>query len=366
MVCLLGPIRPTRAYYHCKHCHEGQCPGDGTLGLGQGDLTPGAAELVSLFGVTESFATAAKKLLNKAAGLRVSESTVQRTTEAIGTELGHRQQVGEVFGPARDWAWHKDAEGKTCAYVSIDATGVRQQGPKASTAEGRMATVAMVYNPIPEEGARKATAKPTWQARYLASLDGAPALAEPLRRQAAQVGMGRAERWIALSDGGSGLEEWLRSQFPRVDAVILDFYHASEYLGALAKAWEGVGTEPAQARHAAWAHRLKHEGGAAILAELKAMELPSRATVQETWRATVTYFENQCHRMDYPSYRARGWQIGSGPVESACKTVVGQRLKEAGMRWREPGSDAVCRLRALYLSEEHQWEAFWDNRRSAA
>ena len=120
------------------------------MGLGEGDLTPGAAELVSLFGVTESFATAARKHLIKAAGLRVSESTVRRVTEAVGTELGHRQQVGEVFGPARQWAWHKDADGKTCAYLSIDATGVRQQGPKASTAEGRMATMARVYNPIPE------------------------------------------------------------------------------------------------------------------------------------------------------------------------------------------------------------------------
>jgi hypothetical protein len=47
----------------------------------------------------------------------------------------------------------------------------------------------------------------------------------------------------------------------------------------------------------------------------------------------LTYFRNQVHRMDYPRYLAHGWQIGSGPVESACKTVVGQRLKGAGMRW---------------------------------
>jgi hypothetical protein len=366
MLCLLGAIRPTRAYYHCKHCHDGQCPGDGALGLGEGDLTPGAAGLVSLFGVTESFATAAERLLNKAAGLRVSESTVRRTTEAVGTELGHRQQVGEVFGPSRDWAWHKDADGRTCAYLSVDATGVRQQGPRGAVAEGRMAAVAMVYNPIPEADDRKATARPTWQSRYLASLDGATALAEPLRRQAARVGLARAERLIALSDGGSGLEDRLRAHFPRVDAVILDFYHASEHLGELAKAWEGVGTEPAKARHAAWAQRLKHDGGEAMLAELKALELPPRATVRDAWRATVTYFENQSHRMDYPTYRAHGWQIGPGPVESACKTVAGQRLKEAGMRWREPGSNAVCRLRSLFLSEEAQWEAFWDSRRRAA
>ncbi len=63
--------------------------------------------------------------------------------------------MGETFGPKRGpWAWHKDAEGKTCAYVSLDATSVPQQGPAAAKADGRMATVAMIYNPIPEDRAR--------------------------------------------------------------------------------------------------------------------------------------------------------------------------------------------------------------------
>ena len=81
--------------------------------------------------------------------------------------------------------------------------------------------------------------------------------------------------------------------------------------------------------------------------------------VREVWEAAVTYFTNQVHRMDYPAYRAKGWQIGSGPVESACKRVVGQRLKGAGMRWGEEGANAVCHLRALFLSESSQWQAFW-------
>ena len=55
-------------------------------------------------------------------------------------------------------------------------------------------------------------------------------------------------------------------------------------------------------------------------------------SIREVWRATVTYFENQSHRMDYPRYVSKGWRIGSGPVESACKTVINQRLKKSGMQ----------------------------------
>jgi hypothetical protein len=361
-LCLLGPIRPRRAYYHCKPCRRGHCPGDQAVGLTAGDLTPGAAEAVSLGGTLAGFAEVAEKILPRLAGLRISEASVQRTTEATGRELGRRLGQGETFGPARDWAWHKDAQGKTCAYVSLDATSVPQQGPKAAKADGRMATVAMIYNPIPGDRSRwsgPSRRRPPRQARYLASLEGQATLGEPLRRQAAQVGMDRADRWVAISDGGAGLEDWLRANFGRVEAVILDFYHASEHLGDLAKAWHGAGTEAAEAQHRLWSHRLKHEGGRAMLEELRVLDVGPRPSSREALREAVTYFTNQGHRMDYPEYVSKGWQIGSGPVESACKTVVGQRLKCSGMRWGEEGSDGVCHLRALLLSEKGQWEAFW-------
>lgn len=67
----------------------------------------------------------------------------------------------------------------------------------------------------------------------------------------------------------------------------------------------------------------------------------------------------------YPTYEAAGWYIGSGAVESACKTVVGARLKGAGMRWGEPGSHAPCHVCAWYRSERGQWQAFWQRKVAA-
>jgi hypothetical protein len=86
-----------------------------------------------------------------------------------------------------------------------------------------------------------------------------------------------------------------------------------------------------------WCHRLKHEGGAALLAEWEQLNgrrwAPWR---REVLRQQLQYFRNHQHRMDYPRYLAHGWQIGSGPVESGCKRLVTQRLKGAGMRWAPP------------------------------
>jgi hypothetical protein len=84
------------------------------------------------------------------------------------------------------------------------------------------------------------------------------------------------------------------------------------------------------------------------------------AALREQLAAVLRYFENNVDRMEYPEYLAEGWHTGSGVVESACKTVVGQRLKGPRMRWAEEGSHALCHVRALYRSEKGQWQAFWD------
>jgi hypothetical protein len=351
-VTLLGAVRVGRAYYHCRHCGRGQFPRDASLGLGAGDLSRGAAQAVALAGAVGSFAEAADKTLPRLTGLRVSESTVQRTAERAGERVGRRLAAGETFGPAAPWAWAKDAEGRTCAYVSADLTGVGMQGPGGSAAEGRMAAVGMVWN-AGAEG----------RVRYACGLTGGlAALGAPLRRQGAQVGMDRAERWVAIADGGAGIEDWLRANFPRVEAVILDFYHAAEHFSAWAKALHADEAEAARVA-AAWCHRLKHEGGEAVLAALRGLDVSARsAEVREAQRQLLVYVANQVHRMDYPLYRSKGWLIGSGPVEAACKQVVGQRLKGSGMRWSEAGADAVCHLRALFRSEKGQWDACWATR----
>jgi hypothetical protein len=358
----MGAVRLQRHYYHCPACAAGFCPWDSVLGLSAAALSPGADEVICLAGVQASFAEASTRTLAKLAGLRVAESTVERATEAAGQRVGAALSAGQTFGAATPWAWHKDAEGKTCAYVGGDATGVGQQGPGGAKADGRMALVGVVYNPVPEQRERWACPsgrRPDWQARYLAGLDGLADLGLPLRRQAAQVGMEQAERWIALSDGGSGLEDFFRENFGRIEVVILDFYHAAEYLGKLAKAYHPQDAEAAEALRAVWCHQLKHQGGQATLAALRALDLRGRRGVRACYEEALTYFTNQVHRMDYPTYLTKGWQIGSGPVESACKTVVGQRLKGAGMRWGADGADAVCHLRALFRSEPGQWDAFW-------
>lgn len=316
----------------------------------------------------ESFQEAASKLLPKMASIRLSESTVQRTSTAAGRRLRELLQKQKVLGGPTPWTWRKDARGITCAYVSIDATGVRQQGPGGKAADGRMPYVAMVFNPVPDLPVghpHRLPATASMQARYLSGLYTLDELGLLLRRQAGQVGMNDAEQWIGLSDGGNGLEHFLKSNFPgpllhgTELQLILDFWHAADSLLKLAKAIHPSDEKQRQGLLTPWCHTMKHEGGGQIVAELEKLSFPHKPAVRAQYEETVGYLRNNVHRMDYPRYLANGWCIGSGAMESACKTVVAQRLKLSGMRWGEKGTDDMCQLRAIYRSEPKQWELFW-------
>jgi hypothetical protein len=424
---LFGPIRLPRAYYYCGRCGHGLAPFDHQACISTRGLTLAAEEVVGMTGLlTDSFAEAAEKILPKLSGLHVGESTVERVTEDLGGQVGDWLDEGYTFGDDVCWDWRPDAQGRRVAYVGIDATGVRQQGPGGKKAEGRMPLVAMVFNPPLEQPATETTRSPTadagaaaegaspvprtgsdqagtaavvppavpangseqarsaaagrpkrpyrrltakekadrrMQVHYLAGLYTLPSLGLLLRRQGCQVGMEKADLWLGLSDGGNGLEDFLRTNFNRPNlVVILDFYHPASRLEELTKLWYPGEEEKAKALAEQWCVVLKKEGGEAMLQRLRALPPPRGQAAKTKYAELLVYLENHKHKMNYPEYVKEGWYIGSGPVESACKTVVGQRLKLAGMRWGQEGTDHVCHLRALFKSDKEQWQAFWDRR----
>jgi hypothetical protein len=343
-------------YYHCRDCHSGHKPWETKLRIGKRRVTAAAGEAISLAGLLTSFGRAQRQTLAKLTGIRVSESTVQRVTEDAGEALAQAQAAKQTFGPDQAWDWQHDAQGKTCGYVSVDHVSVPQQGPNGAKADSRMAAVALVYNPQSEHDEPLPRDN---KVRFLAGFYDLSALGLELRRQAAQVGWDDLGQQLAISDAGSGLEDFARQNFPLAERM-LDFYHASQHAANLARAMHPTDEAACERRLKTWCHQLKHEGGVALRRVLEKLDLTTwNAERLEVHRAELQYFRNHEQRMDYPRYRANGWQIGSGPVESGCKRVVTQRLKGAGMRWGERGSDAICHLNALLLSEPGQWDGFW-------
>ena len=153
---LVGTFPLERAYYHCRSCGHGDGPlGRGPRARSRQRLTPGA-ERGGLPRRRRGQLRRGRRGGAREAGrpARLASRPSSGPARRPASDIGRRLAAGETFGAARAWAWHKDAEGKTCAYVSLDLTGLGMQGPGGAAAEGRMAAVGMVYNPVPEDQAR--------------------------------------------------------------------------------------------------------------------------------------------------------------------------------------------------------------------
>lgn len=323
------------------------------LGLDGGRQSPAVQSLTALAGALEPFGRADDRL-RRLAGLRLSASTCRRVTEGAGDALRQRHRDGEPVRAERPAAWDftlPDQNGQsfsgTVAYLGLDAFAVPTR--RGGGVDWRMLYVGLWYDP------RKG------HTVYLSDFE---VVANWMRRCAVACGLGVAETLVALTDGGNGLERVLRQAFSEAVVFVLDYYHAAERLHAFGGLLHGH--DPGAAR--AWAEEAKgvlwERGGRDLRDWLRGLRLPRKATeeLREGLRGLLGYVQSNVHRMDYPAYRARGWDVGSGPTEAGCK-VLGGRLKGAGMRRCASASEQVAALRALYASGDGLWDAFWDQRR---
>jgi hypothetical protein len=165
-----------------------------------------------------------------------------------------------------------------------------------------------------------------------------------------------AVTYVGLADGAKDNWTYLL-KYVQVD--ILDFYHATEYLTkASAILKKGEQAQKQWADNAC--HDLKHKknGARFIVRELKNWVKGNGNIEAEAVSKTITYFENNLMRMNYPEYQKKGYPIGSGVTEAGCKTVVKQRLSQSGMRWNLDNAQGMLITRAL-VSTNGRWEQFW-------
>ena len=163
--------------------------------------------------------------------------------------------------------------------------------------------------------------------------------------------------YVGVADGAS--DNWTFLQ-PHVNAEILDFFHASEYLSKASKAAFKRSDQTSQWMQKA-CHTLKESDGAVlVLSQMKAfLDRKIKKDNKEIIQSVVTYFTNHLHQMDYCIYLQNNWPICSGVIEAACKVVIKQRLCNSGMKWSDNGARTVLALRSFNKSDG-MWEQFWN------
>jgi hypothetical protein len=169
----------------------------------------------------------------------------------------------------------------------------------------------------------------------------------------------QAHELIFVADGADWIWRIVQRHYPQAIQIV-DWYHACQYLAPVAEVAFPDLRQRAdwleQARSALWEGHLDD-----VLAACQACVNPHRA--DDPAQKAVTFYTNNRHRMDYAAYRANGYMIGSGSMESGCKQIGLERLKIAGARWSPDGARKLAKARAAYLS--HQWHTLSPTRQAA-
>jgi len=333
VVTTVGGVTYRRPRWRCSDCQKECYPHDTVLRFQSHGVSWAVAKVVSRLAAQIPSLDEAGKNFEEDYGVHLAKETIRQIAEAAGKTV--LDQEDEQRRRVMDRAVPLPESDKTPekAYLFADGTTVHSEG---DWHEIRVATVAT------EDAAGNPSERHS-RARFMS----VEQVAWTLVMLARGVGYQNAKLHAFIADGAAWLWKIQAEYFAKA-IPILDWYHLAEHVHKAANELYGQGTPAA----AEWARRIKDElwegrvGNARSLTEQECARTRSPSK-RQALQELLTYLENNQQHMDYPRYRALGLPIGSGQVEAQCKTLVGGRCKQAGMRnWTYAGAEALLRLRA--------------------
>lgn len=355
--CLFGRFRLERDYFYHPGRARGHYPADSALGL-EGSYTPALARLICLEGADEPGFLTAQRHLAETGGIEVEARQIQRVVQWVGRD-------------AQCWQG-REARGASpqppILYVSADGTGVPMRAEELEGRKGKQddgsAKTRQVYlgcvftqHRTDEDGHPVRDHAST---SYVSSFRSIDEFGPMLRGEALRRGMARAGKVVLLVDGAVALEH-MGLKCLNGAVQIVDFYHSVEHAGEVLDALIGKDHPHYRSRQRRWARRLLKNQVEALIRQTRdeARGTPRQAQVEER----LGYFVRNASRMQYGTFRRQGYFIGSGVVEAGCRSVIGVRCKQSGMRWSLNGAENILALRCIHHS--CHLDLFWKDRLAA-
>jgi hypothetical protein len=355
---VLGPVTLSRAWYHCAQCGHGLAPRDAELGVAGVSISPGLAAMNDRVAAAVPFAKAAG-LLEDLAGVRLTAKRVERAAEASGAARAAAVRDRATLITARKLVPLPPAPLPDKLYTAIDGTGVpvtaketagrdgKGEDGRARTREVKLA-VFFTQDKVDDDGY---PVRNRDSSSYIATFEPASVFAGLVEAEGIRRGAGHARQLTIPGDGAAWIWKIATAKFPEATQIV-DLFHAREHLHDLARSLEFMLGDQKQDWLAARLEDLDHGDIDGICNAARVY--PLAGVKKDELDTALGYFENNAPRMRYKWFRSRGLFVGSGAVESGCKAVIGQRLKQSGMHWTVAGASAITALRCQEASS--QWE----------
>jgi hypothetical protein len=338
---VLGRVTLNRAIYHCHCCGAYAAPLDQQLQIAAGGLSLGLQELLALLGATQDSFAQAAAVVERLCLVQICPNSVRAATEDLGAVLTDHERAVVTTAQTDGSSPPAAVAAPPRVYLSMD--GVVTHVHDAGWKEIKVGCVYTTRTRIPRQRPETLVIQAEQQS-YLAALTDAETFGWRLWAEACRRGVTDQTDLVVIGDGAHWIWNLAAEHFPQATQIV-DWYHASQYV------WRAASTifgETSDLR-VPWARQHLDNLWDGRVAEVLAALEPYRPKGEGVTDA-LSYFTTHQARMDYPSYRARGLQVGSGTVESACKQLVSARLKLAGMIWNVPEAEAVAVVRAWLKS----------------
>jgi hypothetical protein len=356
---------------------------DRWLGIADSSVSVAARELCCQVSVAQVSFTKSAELLDRVGNIQVSKERMRQIVEEEGRRVNALRQAGQV---RPDW------QAKDCAVAPGRATRVMTGSdgvmvPVITEAEKQKRRAKWTAKRAGKKS-RKRKAKRAGrrvrgadqsykefkigvfydQSRQHQYAFGTPgdhqALGRQLRREAAKLRLDEADEKLSVSDGAEWIRRQMQGRLPMLDAMILDFYHLAEHVAGAANICFGEGSEDAAQWTKMMLDAARDEGAGGLLLGIAELNRTTRSpSKKKALKGLQDYVAKRAEMVDYPTFKAKGFDIGSGPTEAFCKTLTA-RLKGSGMRWDRPNAEAMMALAALEHS--HLWNGYWQAQRQAA
>jgi hypothetical protein len=349
---LFGCMEVKRSYYLCPECHQGCCPLDQRLGLRPNAISAELERLAAMTGVLLPFGRG-RDLFEALTLVSLSDQTVDKATQGYGDTVMQREQEWREVANNQDEIQRRKRETRKPLrlYGAIDATKVHTRGDDDHP--WRDLKVGAWFE---ARGKPPKTPDGQWRIQaeninYYADICPATEFGSLMWATGVHHNAQLARELVILGDGADWIWRLVAEHFPQA-VQILDWFHATEYLMPVAKA--AFPTEEVQNE---WVTQAKQALWDGLLDEVifACLDLARADDSSDPAFVAARYFDQNRQRMDYPTYRRQGYQIGSGTIESAAKQIGMMRMKVAGAIWNEASARKVAKARAAYLSDE--WEA---------
>jgi hypothetical protein len=260
-----------------------------------------------------------------------------------------------------------------CAVVMADGTGMPMrpeelQGVKGRNGEAktREVKVGAIFEMFPSPENLKERERLPGTTEYVATLERKAVFADTIRSAFDRKFPISPDVTLFLGDGAPWIWNMRRTHFPFA-VEILDFYHAAEHLSPLLELAALPEKERKKTRQK-WRRWLMEGKTNKLIETCEKMAQGTNPVKAQAWRKALQYYRDNRCRMKYDEYLAKGWFIGSGVVESACKTLIGRRFKLSGMRWSIKGADALLPFRTALMSGRYDelWNFILDGKHMVA